>query len=110
MRGTGGRAASNGKPSRRSSDATRRTSCRSRPSGGSRSTGPTRGAASARPSSATAFLRLAAASRVIGIRAVLVHAIDDEARAFYLKHAEFLEFPAQSRTLFLPIETIAAAV
>ena len=56
-----------------------------------------------------AFLRLAAASRVIGIRAVLVHAIDDEARAFYLKHAEFLEFPAQSRTLFLPIETIAAA-
>jgi GNAT superfamily N-acetyltransferase len=57
-----------------------------------------------------AFMRLAGVSRVIGIRAVLVHAIDDEARRFYLKQAEFIEFPAESRTLFLPIETIAAAM
>ena len=28
----------------------------------------------------------------------------------YLRHAEFLEFPQDSRTLFLPIETVIAAL
>ena len=58
---------------------------------------------------ADALKRIAIASQSIGIGAVLIHAKDDAARAFYLKHAEFLEFPAESRILFLPIETLVAA-
>jgi len=53
--------------------------------------------------------RIAAASRSIEIGAVLVHAKDDQARRFYLACAEFIEYPADSRTLFLPIETVIAA-
>ena len=41
-----------------------------------------------------------------GVRAMMVHAIDDEAVTFYLKYG-FLLFPSDSRTMFLPIETIA---
>jgi GNAT superfamily N-acetyltransferase len=59
---------------------------------------------------ADAFARIVSASQVIGISAILVHAKDDLSRTFYLKHAEFLEYPADSRTLFLPIETIVAAL
>ena len=33
-----------------------------------------------------AMMRTLAASKTIGVRAMLVHAIDDEARAFYLRH------------------------
>ena len=56
-----------------------------------------------------ALRRIAAASQSIGIAAVLVHAKDDKARRFYLKCAEFIEYPTDSRTLFLPIETVVAA-
>jgi GNAT superfamily N-acetyltransferase len=56
-----------------------------------------------------ALRRIAVASRSIGIGAVLVHAKDDAARRFYLRCAEFIEYPADSRTLFLPIETVIAA-
>lgn len=56
-----------------------------------------------------AFRRVAIASQSIGIGAVLVHAKDDRARRFYLTCAEFIEYPADSRTLFLPIETVVAA-
>lgn len=56
-----------------------------------------------------ALRRIAAASQSIGIAAVLVQAKDDDARRFYLACAEFIEFPADSRTLFLPIETVIAA-
>jgi GNAT superfamily N-acetyltransferase len=56
-----------------------------------------------------ALRRIAAASQSIGIAAVLVHAKDDRARRFYLACAEFIEYPADSRTLFLPIETVVAA-
>lgn len=56
-----------------------------------------------------ALRRIAAASQSIGIGALLVQAKDEEAKAFYLACAEFIEFPAESRTLFLPIETLAAA-
>lgn len=56
-----------------------------------------------------ALLRAAGASQIVGSRAVLVHAIDDAAVAFYLKFG-FIEFPNGSRTMFLPIETIVAAV
>ncbi|WP_417231068.1 GNAT family N-acetyltransferase [Brevundimonas sp.] len=58
---------------------------------------------------ADALARISVASQSIGIGAVLVHAKSDAAKAFYLRHAEFLEYPAESRTLFLPIETLVAA-
>lgn len=57
-----------------------------------------------------ALRRIALASRSIGIGAVLVHAKDDAARRFYLRCAEFIEYPDDSRTLFLPIETVVAAL
>lgn len=56
-----------------------------------------------------ALRRIAVASQSIGIGAVLVHAEDDAAKRFYMKCAEFIEYPADSRTLFLPIETVVAA-
>ncbi|APX68360.1 MULTISPECIES: GNAT family N-acetyltransferase [unclassified Brucella] len=56
-----------------------------------------------------ALRRIALASQSIGIGAVLVHAKDDAARRFYLRCAEFIEYPVDSRTLFLPIETVIAA-
>lgn len=55
-----------------------------------------------------ALRRIAVASQSVGMAAVLVHAKDDRAKAFYLRCAEFLEYPADSRTLFLPIETLVA--
>jgi hypothetical protein len=56
-----------------------------------------------------ALRRVAVASQSIGIGAVLVHAKDDTAKRFYMKCAEFIEYPEESRTLFLPIETVVAA-
>lgn len=56
-----------------------------------------------------ALRRIAIASQSIGIGAVLVHAKDDAAMRFYMNCAEFIEYPADSRTLFLPIETVIAA-
>lgn len=58
---------------------------------------------------ADALRRIAVASQSIGIGAVLVHAKNDAAKRFYLNCAEFIEYPADSRTLFLPIETVVAA-
>lgn len=58
---------------------------------------------------ADALRRIAAAAHSIGIAAVLVQAKDEKAKRFYLACAEFLEFPADSRTLFLRIETVIAA-
>jgi GNAT superfamily N-acetyltransferase len=48
-------------------------------------------------------------SQAAGVRALMVHAIDDEAVTFYLKYG-FVIFPTDSRTMFLPIETLAAAL
>ncbi|MGD9895518.1 MAG: GNAT family N-acetyltransferase [Candidatus Methylacidiphilaceae bacterium] len=56
-----------------------------------------------------ALRRIAMASQSIGIGAVLVHAQDDAAKRFYLHCAEFIEYPENSRTLFLPIKTVIAA-
>ena len=56
-----------------------------------------------------ALRRIAVASQSIGIGAVLVHCKDDAAKRFYVKCAEFIEYPTDSRTLFLPIETVVAA-
>ncbi|MBT9288318.1 GNAT family N-acetyltransferase [Prosthecodimorpha staleyi] len=58
---------------------------------------------------ADALRRIAHASQSIGIGAVLVQAKDEAARRFYLRCAEFIEYPAESRTLFLPIETVVTA-
>lgn len=56
-----------------------------------------------------ALRRIALASQSIGIGAVLVQAKDEAARRFYMACAEFEEYPAESRTLYLPIETVIAA-
>ncbi len=56
-----------------------------------------------------ALHRIAVASRSIGIGAVLVHAKDEAAKRSYMKCAEFIEYPTDSRTLFLPVETVVTA-
>ena len=56
-----------------------------------------------------AFTRILSASRTIGMRAVLVHALDEEAAKFW-KEYEFIECPLGSRTFYLPIETVADSV
>jgi GNAT superfamily N-acetyltransferase len=58
---------------------------------------------------ADALRRIALASRNIGIAAVVVQAKDEAAKRFYLRCAEFIEFPEDSRALFLPIDTLVAA-
>jgi GNAT superfamily N-acetyltransferase len=58
---------------------------------------------------ADALRRIAVASQSIGIGAVLVHAKDEAAKRFYMSCAEFIEYPEDSRTLFLSIETVVAA-
>lgn len=56
-----------------------------------------------------ALKRCYAISQMAGVRAVLVHAIDEDARAFYLR-AGFEPFPDHGRTLFLAIRHIAALI
>lgn len=55
---------------------------------------------------ADAIMRVALASQTIGIAAVLVQAKSMAAKRFYLACAEFVEFPPDSRLLFLPIEMV----
>jgi len=56
-----------------------------------------------------ALKRALAASREIGARAVLVHAIDDDAVGFYLQY-KFKPFPTDAKTLYLPMSHIIAAL
>jgi predicted GNAT family N-acyltransferase len=56
-----------------------------------------------------AMQRTLSISLETGVRMLIVHAIDDEAAAFYVKYG-FHAFPAGSRALFLPIETLEAAI
>ena len=56
-----------------------------------------------------ALQRSLEAARAIGVRAILVHAIDDDAVTFYTRF-DFQVFPNGSRTLFLPIESVAQAL
>lgn len=56
-----------------------------------------------------AMQRVLEASRNVGARALVVHAIDDEAVTFYTPFG-FHAFPTGNRTLFLPVETIAASL
>lgn len=56
-----------------------------------------------------AFLRSLRASEAVGVRAILVHAIDDHACAFYRRFG-FLPFPTNPLTLVLPMETAKQAI
>lgn len=56
-----------------------------------------------------AIQRTLGASRTIGARALVIHAIDDEAVGFYATYG-FQRFPTDSRTLFLPVETLTASL
>jgi hypothetical protein len=56
-----------------------------------------------------AISRIIGASETIGIRCILVHALDDESSGFY-KRYQFVETPVGSRTFFLPIETAIDAL
>lgn len=56
-----------------------------------------------------AISRTLTLSAEIGVRSLLVHAIDDEAAQFYLKFG-FIRSPIGDRTLLLPIETARAAL
>jgi hypothetical protein len=56
-----------------------------------------------------AIVRIVSVSEIIGVRCILVHAIDDKTVEFY-KSFEFIESPIGSRTLFLPIETAISAL
>ena len=49
-----------------------------------------------------AVLRTAQAAEIIGIRGVLVHAVSDAARDFYVHHG-FIESPGNPRTLLLSL-------
>lgn len=51
-----------------------------------------------------AISRTLQAAQQIGVRALLVHAIDEEAVRFYLKYG-FVPSPIGDRTLLLPVET-----
>jgi GNAT superfamily N-acetyltransferase len=46
--------------------------------------------------------RVRAAATILGIRAILIHAISDEARRFYAAHG-FIESTTQPMTLMLPL-------
>jgi GNAT superfamily N-acetyltransferase len=56
---------------------------------------------------ADALRRCQAASQIAGARAVIAHAIDDEAVRFYQRHG-FLLSPLGERVMLLPMETVRA--
>lgn len=58
---------------------------------------------------ADALRRCLAVSVMAGTRAIIVHALDDQAATFYRRHG-FLPSPLGESTLVLPIETLRAVV
>lgn len=56
-----------------------------------------------------AMQRTLQAAEIAGLRALIVHAIDDDAVGFYARYG-FQVFPTGTRTMFLPIETLRQAV
>jgi GNAT superfamily N-acetyltransferase len=56
-----------------------------------------------------ALLRCLNVSEAVGARAVLAHAIDDEACLFYRKFG-FLAFPTNPRTLVFPLDTVKMGI
>jgi GNAT superfamily N-acetyltransferase len=58
---------------------------------------------------ADAVRRCCAASEIVGARAIVAHAIDDDAARFYLRHG-FVSSPLGERVMLLPIEAAKAAL
>ncbi|MFL4468979.1 GNAT family N-acetyltransferase [Tateyamaria armeniaca] len=56
-----------------------------------------------------AMLRTLEVSKTIGVRALLVHAIDDDAVPYYQQYG-FIPSPTSGRSLILPVETIKDAL
>jgi GNAT superfamily N-acetyltransferase len=56
-----------------------------------------------------ALLRALNASELVGVRAIVVHAIDEEAAKFYTRIG-FLPSPLNPLTLMLPVETVQQAL
>jgi predicted N-acetyltransferase YhbS len=52
-----------------------------------------------------AMQRTIEAAQIAGLRALIVHALDDDAVGFYAKYG-FQVFPAGTRTMVLPLETL----
>lgn len=57
-----------------------------------------------------ALLRTVRASEEVGVRALLVHSLDESARQFYLAQAEFLESPTDPLHLMLLMKDLRRAV
>lgn len=57
-----------------------------------------------------ALLRISAAAEHVGIRAVLIHAEDDQARDFYLRHAGFEPSPTDPLHLYLLLKDLRKAL
>lgn len=55
---------------------------------------------------ADALRRAVGLADVVGIRAILIHARDDQARAFYLRHAEFIPSPTDDLHLMISIKDV----
>ena len=58
---------------------------------------------------ADALQRCCAASQIVGARAIVAHALDDEAMRFYARYG-FLLSSLGERVMLLPIETARAAL
>lgn len=56
-----------------------------------------------------AIQRTLQASQQMGIRVLLCHAVDDEAKAFYLRHG-FIESPTDAMTVMLSLVRLQAAL
>lgn len=56
-----------------------------------------------------AVLRTLQVAEHLGVRALLCHAIDDDARRFYLKHG-FIESPVQPMTMMLSLSQLKVAL
>ncbi|TPQ38574.1 GNAT family N-acetyltransferase [Bradyrhizobium guangdongense] len=56
-----------------------------------------------------ALLRVTKASELVGARAILVHAVDQESVPFYARYG-FKSFPVGNRTLYLSIEEIVQSL
>jgi len=52
-----------------------------------------------------AILRILNAADIAGIKAIIVHAISEQARQYYLARS-FIESPSQPMTMFLPLASI----
>jgi len=57
-----------------------------------------------------ALLKVVHVAETVGVRALMVHAKDGDARAWYLRRGPFVEAPADPLVLFLLIKDVRAAV